>query len=98
MRGAKSIIKVNNKAKYILKPDPLNFMFQEFYLNNTTQIFVLIHDSEVHVWGNTVEIHLNMQKRTRIRLKYRLVVAGEGDKHMVEYEHFNRERAVQYVE
>ena len=30
-------------------------------------------------------------------MKYDIVV-GEGDKHMVEYEHFNQERAVQYVE
>ena len=29
-------------------------------------------------------------------LKYYVLVGGRGDKHMVEHEHFNQERAVQY--
>ena len=31
-------------------------------------------------------------------MKYDIVVSGKRDKHMVEYEHFNQERAVQYAE
>ena len=31
-----------------------------------------------------------------VHLKYYLLVGGKRDKHMVEHEHFNQQRAVQY--
>ena len=34
--------------------------------------------------------------RKLIQLKYYLLVGGKRDKHMVEHEHFNQQRAVQY--
>ena len=37
----------------------------------------------------------NVQNAHVHGLKYDIVVGGKGDKHMVEYKHFNQERAVQ---